>query len=133
MVALVAGAIGQSDEELATGESVEVSRGVALYPLLVPDFAGLTLSIDLSDDLVKIAGGVHILPEGFTVSGIVAAGVVLLSAVVDEGNAETGHGEHGGGAETLLVATVVAHEAGVVVVVNEETEKAQVAEVVALS
>lgn len=51
---MIVASVGEGDEELATGESVEVLGSVALYPFFVPDLAVLALSVDLGDDLVKI-------------------------------------------------------------------------------
>lgn len=125
--------VGKSNEELATGEGVEVLGSVALYPILFPNGTLFTLSIDLGDDLVKITGGVHVLPKRLAVCRVVATRVILLSTVVNEWDTETSQRENSSSAETLLVATVVAHEARVVVVINEKTEDAQVLEVALLS
>jgi len=93
----------------------------------------LALCVDLGDNLVQIARGVHILPEGFTICGVVATTIILFGTVVDKWNTETSQRENGSSAETLVVTRVVAHEAGVVMVVNKKTEQAQVFEVALLS
>jgi len=64
--------------------------------------------------------------------GVVTAPIVLLRAVVNEGDAVTRETEDCGCAESLLISAVVAQEASVVVVVNEEAEDAHVLEVLFL-
>jgi len=73
------------------------------------------------------------LPERFTVLGVIAAAVVLLSSVVDKGDTVTSEGEDGSSTESLVISIMVAKETGVVVVVDEETESRDVGEVVLLS
>ena len=124
-----AGLVGHSHEELSTRVSVEVLGGVALDPLLVPNFGLLALGVDLCDDFVKVRVGVHVLPEGLAVGGVVTTRVVLLGAVVDERDATCGEREDYGVAELSVVAAVVVEEAGVVVVVDEEAERIDVGEV----
>jgi len=84
-VLLVSG-VGESNQEFTTGEGVEVVIRVSLDVLLFPDLVCLSGSVDLTDLLVEVAGGVHVLPERLTVLGIVATTVVLLTTVVDERN-----------------------------------------------
>lgn len=83
---LVVTLVSEGDEEFTAGEGVEVVLDVSLNEVLIPDFTGLTLGMDLSDLLVKIRAGVHVLPERLTVLGIVSAGIVLLRSVVCEGD-----------------------------------------------
>lgn len=96
---------------------------------MVPDLRLLTLSVHLSDDLIKVGISVHGLPERFTVLGVVSTTVVLLSTVVDEWDTTTSQREDDSVAELGVAATVVVEETRVIVVVNEETKSIDVLEV----
>ena len=124
---LRAARVGKGDKELTTGVRVEVVVGITLDLLLFPDLAGLSLSVDGADHLVEIGAGVHILPERLTVLGVGAAAVVLLSTVVGEGNTTGSQSVGLSLLETGLVVEV-AHETGVVMVVNEDTKGVNILE-----
>jgi hypothetical protein len=125
--------VGQANKELTARKSVEVLGSVSFDPLLVPDLRVLALSVDLGDDLVETAVGVHVLPERLAVLGVVATTVVLLSTVVDEWDTTTGQGEHDSVVELSVGATMVVKETGVIVIVNEKTEGIDIGEVGFLS
>lgn len=126
-VLLVSG-VGESNQEFTTGEGVEVVIRVSLDVLLFPDLVCLSGSVDLTDLLVEVAGGVHVLPERLTVLGIIATTVVLLTTVVDERNTLGSEREDNSSGEVSMVAMGV-KESSVVVVVNENTEGMEVLEV----
>jgi hypothetical protein len=96
---------------------------------VVPDLGLLTLSVHLSDDLIKVGISVHGLPERLTVLGVVSTTVVLLSAVVDEWDTTTSQREDDSVAELGVTATVIVEETRVIVVVNEKTKSINVLEV----
>jgi hypothetical protein len=125
--------VSQTHKEFTTRERVEVLGSVSLDPLLVPDLRLLALSVDLGDDLVETAVGVHVLPERLAVLGVVATTVVLFSTVVNEWNTTTGQGEYDSVVELSVCSTVVVQETGVIVIVNEKTEGINVCEVGFLS
>jgi len=121
--------VGKGNEELATRERVEAFVNITLHLLLVPNLTLFSLSIDLGNHLIEIGVCVHGLPERFTVFGITASGVVLLGTIVGERNTTRGQSEGLGLLKSGLVATVVAKEARVVVVVNEDTKSINIVEV----
>lgn len=69
------------------------------------------------------------MPKRLTILGVVTATVVLLRAVVNEGDTVTSETEDCSCAEALLISSVVAQEARVVVVVNEKAEDTNILEV----
>lgn len=71
--------------------------------LLFPDFVSLSGGVDLGDLSVEVAGGVHVLPEGFSIGWIVTTGVVLLTTVVNERNTSGGKRESNSRSETSMV------------------------------
>lgn len=86
--------VGQTNKEFASRERVKVVVGVSLDPLLVPDLGLFTLSVYLCDNLIEVRLGIHSLPERLTVLGVVTTAIVLLGAIVDEGDTTTGQGEY---------------------------------------
>lgn len=83
--------IGESDQELSSGEGVETIVSVAFDLLLVPDLGVLPVLIDLSDLLVERTLGVEITPQRLSVLGVVTSSEVLLRTVVDEWDSSTSH------------------------------------------
>ena len=130
---LVCVGVRKRDQEFAPGEGVEVLACVSFNPSLIPDGGLLALSVYLCNDLVEIAAGVHTLPHRFTVGWIITTRVVLLSSVVNEGDAASGEGEDGSGFELVVFATVVVEKTRVVVVVNEQTKGVQIFEITCFS
>ena len=114
--------VSESNEEFATGECVEVVIDVSLDLLILPDFTGFTLGMDLCDHLVQVRLGVHILPERLTVLRICSSSVVLFSAIVGEWNTSGGQREGHSLLETNFVIPMVVQESRVVVVVDEDTQ-----------
>jgi len=132
-LSLLGGArVGQGNEELTTGEGIEAGISVSLNEVLVPDLGLLSLGIDLGENLVEIRAGVHVLPERLSVSGVVAAVVVLLSSVIGEGDTSGGECEYAGSLKLGCLAWMVVEEASVVVIIDEETESINVSEVLLL-
>lgn len=130
-VLLVSG-IGQGNQEFTTREGIEVVIRVSLDVILFPDLVGLSGRVDSADLLVEIAGGVHVLPEGLTVLGIVTTTVILLTTVVNERNTLGGEREDDSSGEVSMVVVGV-EESGVIVVINEDTKRMDILEVLALS
>ena len=124
--------VGKSNEELTTGVGVEAIVGVALNLVVVPDLGSLSLGVDLANHLVEVGASVHVLPKRLTVVGIGTSTVVLLSTIVGEGDTSGSESEGLGRLEAGLVATMVAKETSVIVIVNEDTESADVLEMARL-
>ena len=120
--------VGKANEECATGESVEVVKNVLLLERVAPDLGVLPRLVDLGGGLVDVAGGVHVLPQGLAVLWVIATRVGLLGTVVVERNTTSSQREDMCRRKSRGVVEVV-HEAGVVVVVNEEAESIDVLEV----
>jgi len=105
---------------------------VSLDVILFPNLVCLSGSVDLVDLLVEITGGVHVLPERLTVVGVVTTTVVLLTTVVNERNTLGSEREDDSGREVGMVAVRV-EESGVVMVINEDTKRMEILEVLAFS
>jgi len=93
-----------------------------------PRLGVLSSLVDRGSHFIADGGGVHILPERFSVLGVVASGIVLLRAIVVEWNTGGCKGENETSSEANFVV-ISAHESGVVVVVNEDTKCIHVLEV----
>lgn len=119
--------VGRGYEELASLESIEVVLDVSFLEGVRPDLLGLAGLVDGGGHLVDVRGGVHILPEGLSVVGVVAAGVGLLTAIVVERDALPSEGEGQCTLEHSCVVVLV-QESSVVVVVNEEAQSVHVFE-----
>jgi len=126
---LGASVVGEGNEELSTRVCEEAVINVALDLRLVPDLGCNTLSVGLGNHLIEVTGGVHVLPEGLAVVGVIATSVVLLSTVVGERDTTTCQGEDLSLLKTSLVTAVSVQETSVVVVVHEHTKGVDVAEV----
>ena len=122
MTRLRGASVGQSDEELTTREGIEVVVDVSLDLLLVPDSTGLSLSVNSGDSLVEVSVCLHVLPERLSVVGVVAASVVLLRAVIGEGDSASSEGENLSLLQAVGVVTISVQEASVVVVIDEHTK-----------
>jgi len=112
--------IGESDQELSSGEGVEAIVSVAFDLLLVPDLGVLPVLIDLSDLLVKRTLGVEITPQRLSVLGVVTSSEVLLRTVVDEWDSSASHREDNSAGEADVV-TIVVEEASVVMVIDKDS------------
>lgn len=87
--------------------------------------------VDFSGHLVEVSGGVHILPEGLSVSWVVATSVGLLRSIVVEWDTLSSQSEHKSSSEHIWVIVLI-QESGVVVVVNEDTKSIKVLEMTLL-
>ena len=125
--ALVVVAVGDGHEELASLEAIEVVLNVPFFEWVIVALHGLPGLVDGGGHLVDVRVGVHGLPEGLSVVGVVAAGIGLLTTVVVEGDALSGKGEGQGTLEHGGVMELV-QESGIVVVVDEEAESIHVLE-----
>ena len=115
-------AVRESNKELTSGEGKEVVIDVSLDLLVVPDLAGLSLSVGSGNHLVEVGIRLHVLPERLSVVGVVATGVVLLSAVVGEGDTAGSESENLSLFQTRSVVSVAVQETSIVVVVHEHTK-----------
>ena len=100
---------------------------------MVPDGASLSLGVDSSDLLIEVRVSLHVLPERLSVLGIVATSVVLLCAVVGEGDSAGSECENLSLSQTSGVVAVSVQETSVVVIVDEHTKGVDVGEVLSLS
>ena len=125
---LVIVGVSHGDQEFSSWESVEVLCWVSLNPLFVPDSRLFALSVDLSDDLIKVTACVHWLPEWLTVLRIVTSCEVLFGTVVNEWNTTSSQCENGGCFKLSVLTSVVMKEACVVVIVNENSKGVNVFE-----
>ena len=124
---IAVGLVSQGDQELASGEGVELVISPLLSEGRGGDVVGASGGVDGLHELVNVVVGVEAAPHAFSVEGVVAATEALLGAVVEEGDASGGEGEGEGALEESLVVSAV-EESGVVVVVHEEAEGVDVSE-----
>lgn len=85
--------VSQSDEELTSGEGIELVISPLLLELTGGDFLRLSGLVDRLDELVDVMVGVEVVPHDLSVVGIVATTIALLRAIVEEGNTSGSQGE----------------------------------------
>lgn len=120
--------VRRGHEELASLETVEVVRDIALFEWVVPDLLGFSGTVDGSCHLVDVRVGVHVLPEGLSVLWVSATAVSLLTTIVVEWDTLSSQGKGECALEHGLVAVVV-EEPSIVVIVNEDTKCIHIFEV----
>jgi len=119
--------VGQSNEHVSSGESVEVVKDVFLLEIAVIRFGALSSLVNFSGHLVNVRVGVHVLPERFSVLRVVTTSVGLLRTIVIEWNTSGGESKNKCVFEHLLVVVLV-QESGIVVVIDEDTKSGWVSE-----
>jgi len=119
--------VGQGDEHISSGESIETVGDVFLSEIAVIRFGTLSEPVNFSGHLVNISVGVHVLPERLSVLWVVTTSVGLLRAIIIEWNTSGGESKNKRVFEHLLVVVLV-QESGIVVVIDEDTKSAWVSE-----
>jgi len=119
--------VGQGNEHVSSGESVEVVEDVFLSKIAVIRFGCLSSIVNSSGHLVNVRVGVHVLPERLSVLWVVTTSVGLLRAIVIEWNTSGGESKNKRVFEHLLVVVLV-QESGIVVVIDEDTKSGWVSE-----
>ena len=120
----------QGNKELTTRVGKEIVGDVALHVWIIPNLAGLPLSMDLCNQVVEVSIGlVKHLPEGLTVVGVIASSIILLSSIVGEGDTTRGKSEYLSLLQTCLVVRMAIKETGVVMIVNKDAERVDVLKV----
>ena len=119
--------VGQGNEHITSGESVEVVEDVFLLEIVVERLGSLSGFVNSGGHLVDVRVGVHILPERFSVLWVVTTSVSLLGTIVIEWDTSGGKSKDEGVFEHLLVVVLV-QESSVVVVIDEDTKGSWVSE-----
>jgi hypothetical protein len=120
--------VGQGNEEVSSGEGVEVVLDVFLLNLAVPDRVSLSCSVNSRSESIDVRAGIHVLPEWLSVLWIVSASVSLLTTIVVEWDTSWSKGEEESILEHSLVVVLV-QESSIVVVVDEDTKGIDIFEV----
>ena len=121
--------IRESHEEFTAREGVEVVVHVALHLLVVPNLGSLALGVHRRNHLVQVRVGVVILPQRLSVGRIGSATIVLLCAVVGEGDTAGGEGKDLSAFQVRILALVVVKETRVVMIVNKDAEEVHIFEI----
>lgn len=121
--------VGEGHEEFAAREGVEVVVHVALDLLVVPNLGGFALGVHRRDHLVQVRVRVVILPQRLSVLGVSTATIVLLCAVVSEGNTTGGEGEDLSALQVSILALMVVKETRVVMIVNKDAKEVDIFEI----
>jgi hypothetical protein len=121
-------AVGKGHEHVSSGISIEVVHHVFLIDWVVIRLSGLSGGIDGGSHLVNVGVGVHVLPKGLSILGVITTAISLLGTVVVEWDTSGSHSEDESILEHSLVVILV-KESGVIMVVNEEAKGIDIFEV----